>query len=242
MPGRPRCWPPRRCRSGDAGTADPGVGIGQHQHAQPRLRPVAQAIAPGDEVDRREVGRARRPPGRPSATCAPVTVTAPKKRPSRASGAAWCRIDPQPDCESEPLIASRAPRKSASAAPRVVRAHHDRAAIPARRAARQPVVGARRPPRPGRRAPGPAAGRRSGRAPAADASSPPTSRRSRDSASGAATPRRPQPVADRRPEPVMAPRASGQSYIGSATATAVAHRRCPAPARSRSDAPPDPCG
>ena len=47
-------------------------------------------------------------------TCAPVASAPPKKRPSRASGAAWCRIDPYPDCELGPLNASRAPRNAAS--------------------------------------------------------------------------------------------------------------------------------
>ena len=162
-------------------------------------------------------------------TCAPVTRPRPKKRPSRASGAAWCRIDPQPDCESKPLTASRAPRKSASAAARVVRPHHHRAAVPARRTARQPVVRARRPPRPVRRA-----SRTSGSPQVWPSTSrgcvqPAISGRSRDSASGAGDAPRPQPVADRRPEPVG----------GAARLRPVVHRQGGDASRSRARRGPD---
>ena len=118
----------------------PGVGsVSISTRSRRRRRPVAQAIAPGDEVDRREIGRPRRHP-LDRRDVRPGHRTRPKNRPPRASGAAWCRIDPQPDCESKPLTASRRAAEIGEPAPRVVRPHHHRAAVPSRRAARQPVV------------------------------------------------------------------------------------------------------
>ena len=216
-PARARRGPPARGRRSPAASAarsratsaparrssgSPGVGsVSISTRSRRRRRPVPQAVAPGDEVDRRDVGRRPPRPGRPSRHARRSPRPSAKKRPPPASGAAWCRIDPQPDCESKPLTASRAPRNSASALAPVVRPHHHRAAIPARRTARQRVVGRahHRDParqRPDQRQPAGLAEHQPRMRPPLDEPDLPRQRLRR------LDPAVPQPVADRRPEPV----------------------------------------